>query len=296
MAACDGLLLIDKPRGITSHDVVQRVRRALQTRQVGHAGTLDPLATGLLVVCAGQATRLSEYLLGHDKRYHATIRLGTETDTYDADGRVTATRPVTVTRSDIDRALDRFVGAIEQVPPMHSAIKVGGEKLYDLARAGREVERPARAIMIYAIEVIDFVAPDVVIDVQCSAGTYIRSLAHDLGAALGTGAHVAALRRTAAGPFGLDQAIGLAEFEAAVQSGDERSYLQPIDAALRDWPSITLSAAQQQRAVTGGRIEGVTLSGVHARAYDERGRLIALLVFDRKKQWWRADKVFSPER
>jgi tRNA pseudouridine55 synthase len=296
MTACDGLLLIDKPRGITSHDVVQRVRRALQTRQVGHAGTLDPLATGLLVVCVGRATRLSEYLLGHDKRYRATIRLGTETDTYDADGRVTATQPVKVKRSDIDRALGRFVGAIEQVPPMHSAIKVGGEKLYDLARAGREVERPARAITIYAIEVIDFAAPDVIIDVQCSAGTYIRSLAHDLGAALGTGAHVAALRRTAAGPFGLDQAIGLAEFEAAVQSGDERSYLQPIDAALRDWPSITLNAAQQQRAVTGGRIEGVTLRGVHARAYDGYGRLIALLVFDRKKQWWRADKVFSPER
>lgn len=291
MSAPDGLLLIDKPPALTSHEVVQRVRHALKTRQAGHAGTLDPLATGLLVVCLGQATRLSEYLLGHDKRYRAAIRLGVETDTYDADGQVTATRPVTVKRDEVEAALARFVGEIDQVPPMYSAIKIDGKKLYDLARAGQAVDRPARSITIYAIEVIDFNAPDLIIDLHCSAGTYIRSLAHDVGAALGTGAHVTALRRTAAGPFGLDQAIGLAEFEAAVVDGNWPAYLKPADTALADWPSITLDAAQRQRAVTGGRIEGLNVIGARARAYDEQGRLVALLVFDQKKRWWRADKV-----
>jgi tRNA pseudouridine55 synthase len=286
-----GLLVIDKPSGLTSHDVVQRVRRALHIKQVGHTGTLDPMATGVLVVCVGAATRVSEYLLGHDKTYRATIRLGVETDTYDATGEVITTHPVNVERATLEVALGNFVGAIQQVPPMYSALKRGGQKLYELARAGIEVERAGRSLTIYALDLIDFQTPDVTIEVRCSAGTYIRSLAHDVGDALGTGAHLIALRRTAAGPFSLDQAIGLAEFEAAARDG--MPHLRSIDEALSDWPRVTVNAAQRQRTITGGRIEGLEIIGTRCRAYDEHGELIALLTFDQKKQWWRADKVLA---
>ena len=289
----DGFLIIDKPRGVTSHDVVQRVRRAARTRQVGHAGTLDPLATGVLVVCVGQATRLSEYLLGHDKAYRATMCLGVETDTYDADGQITATRAVDVAQSTVEAALKQFVGDIQQVPPMHSALKQHGQKLYELARAGVEVDRPARPITIHSIELVAFDVPQVVIDVRCSVGTYIRSLAHDLGEVLGTGAHLTALSRTASGPFTLAEATSLDRVEATARDGDWTTYLRSIDAALTDWPSVVLDERQQQRAVTGGRIETLQLNAERCRAYDTHGNLIALLVFDLKKHWWRAEKVLT---
>lgn len=289
----NGLLVLDKPSRVTSHDVVQRVRRALRVRQVGHTGTLDPMATGVLVICVGQATRVSEYLLGHDKAYRATIRLGVETDTYDATGEIVATRAVNVERAELEQALAQFVGELQQVPPMHSAIKRDGQKLYELARAGIEVEREARPVVIHSIELLDYQAPDVSIDVRCSAGTYIRSLAHDLGAALGTGAHLSALRRTQVGPFGLDQAIGLAEFETLTRQSISSVPLRVIDEALNDWPKVIVNAAQRQRAVTGGRIADLNMSGTRCRAYDEAGELIALLTFDQKKHWWRAEKVLT---
>ena len=251
------------------------------------------MATGVLVVCVGVATRVSEYLLGHDKAYRATIRLGVETDTYDATGEVVATQPVNVEREALEAALSQFVGATQQTPPMHSAIKRDGQKLYELARAGIEVERESRSVIMHTIDLIDYQAPDVTIDVRSSAGTYIRSLAHDLGAALGTGAHLIALRRTIVGPFGLDQAIGLAEFEAHARNGKGRDYLRSLDEALYDWPKVIVNATQRQRAVTGGRIEGLDLIGTRCRAYDESGELIALLTFDQKKHWWRADKVLT---
>ncbi len=289
----NGLLVIDKPSRITSHDVVQRVRRALHVKQVGHTGTLDPMATGVLVICVGVATRVSEYLLGHDKAYRATIRLGVETDTYDATGEVVATQPVNIEREALEAALSQFVGATQQTPPMHSAIKRDGQKLYELARAGIEVERESRSVIMHTIDLIDYQSPDVTIDVRSSAGTYIRSLAHDLGATLGTGAHLIALRRTVVGPFRLDQAIGLAEFEAAARDGNGSGYLRAIDEALYDWPQVIVNATQRQRAVTGGRIEGLDLIGTRCRAYDASGELIALLTFDQKKHWWRADKVLT---
>lgn len=289
----DGFLIIDKPRGVTSHDVVQRVRRVAHTRQVGHAGTLDPLATGVLIVCVGQATRLSEYLLGHDKAYRATMCLGVETDTYDADGQITATRAVNVDRTTLAAALQQFVGNIQQVPPMHSAIKQHGQKLYELARAGVEVDRPARPVTIHSIEVVDFNAPQVVIDVRCSAGTYIRSLAHDVGEVLGTGAHLTALSRTASGPFTIAEATPLERLEAAANADEWTTFLRSIDAALSDWPSVVLDERQQQRAITGGRIEALQLNAERCRAYDAHGNLIALLVFDQKKHWWRAEKVLT---
>jgi tRNA pseudouridine55 synthase len=291
----NGLLILNKPHGLTSHDVVARVRRAIQVKQVGHAGTLDPLATGVLVVCVGQATRISEYLLGHDKTYRATIRLGVETDTYDADGRVIARHEVSVDRSAIERTSAKFIGPIRQVPPMHSALKHGGQKLYELARAGLEVDRPARPITIHSIDLIDWQSPDVTIDVHCSAGTYIRSLAHDLGQELGTGAHLIALERTASGPFRLAEAITLDEFEALAHEHQWQAQLHSIDQALGEWPAVTLNQAQRTRAITGGPIDSLPLDGVHGRAHDEHGRLIALLVFDQKKKQWRADKVFVNE-
>jgi tRNA pseudouridine55 synthase len=289
----DGILTLDKPSGLTSHDAVNRVRRATQIRQVGHAGTLDPLATGVLVVCLGQATRISEYLLGHDKAYHATIRLGLETNTYDADGEIVATRDVNVDRAAVERALAQFAGEIEQVPPMYSAIKRGGQKLYELARQGIEIEREARAVVIRSIELREYRPPDATIDVRCSAGTYIRSLAHDLGAALGTGGHLIQLARTAAGPFTIDQAITLPAFEAAAREGQWHRYLRTIDEALSDWPLVVLAASDRIRALSGAPIFTLKLAGTRCRAHDEYGQLIALLVFDQKKHWWRAEKVLA---
>ncbi|CAG0936300.1 tRNA pseudouridine synthase B [Thermoflexales bacterium] len=291
--ASTGILILDKPAGLTSHDVVKHVRRATQIRQVGHAGTLDPMATGVLVVCLGQATRVSEYLLGHDKAYHATIRLGVETNTYDADGEVVSTHAVDIDRAAVEQALAQFRGEIQQVPPMYSAIKREGQKLYELARQGIEIERAARAVIIHSIELRRYQAPEVTVDVQCSAGTYIRSIAHDLGAALGTGGHLTALTRTAAGPFTIDQALPLATFEAAAREGRWRTHLHPIDTALNDWPLVVLSEPERLRALKGAPIFSLKLSGTRCRAHDEQGNLIALLVFDQKKQWWRAEKVLA---
>lgn len=287
----DGILILNKPRGLTSHDVVNRVRRATKIRQVGHAGTLDPMATGVLVVCLGQATRISEYLLGHDKAYRATIRLGVETNTYDADGEIVATRDVNLGRAEVERALAKFVGEIQQVPPMYSAIKREGQKLYELARQGIEIERTARSVIIHSIELLSYQAPEATIEVRCSAGTYIRSIAHDLGAVLGTGGHLIELTRTAAGPFTIDQAIPLDAFEAAARAEQWPMHLHPIDEALSDWPLVVISESDRRRALNGAPIFTLKLAGTRCRAHDEHGNLIALLVFDQKKHWWRAEKV-----
>ena len=283
-----GILVVDKPGGLTSHEVVARVRRITQARPVGHAGTLDPMATGVLIVCLGRATRISEYLLGHDKRYRAKIRLGVETNTYDADGEVMAVREVHVERDAVQQALAHFTGEIWQVPPMYSALKRDGQKLYELARQGIEIERAARAVVVHSLELVDFQTPDVTIDVHCSAGTYIRSIAHDLGAALDTGAHLSALRRTASGPFTIEQAVTLDELEAGW-----RTHLYSIDEALSDWPLIVLAESDRTRALNGAPIFSIRLEGTHGRAHDEQGNLLALLVFDQEKNWWRAEKVLA---
>jgi tRNA pseudouridine55 synthase len=291
-----GVLIVNKPRGLTSHDVINRVRRAIKIKQVGHAGTLDPLATGVLVVCIDQATRISEYLMGHAKIYRARVRLGIATNTYDAEGEVTATHEVKVTEAELRSALSHFVGPIDQVPPMHSAIKQGGQKLYDLARQGIEVDRPARSVMIHSLELINFESPDLSIEVKCSAGTYIRSIAHDLGVQLGCGAHLIELQRTASGPYSIEQAIDLDQFEAAARDDHWQAHLHSIDEALSDWPSVTLNETDRVRALNGASIESIMLSGSRCRAHDEHGNLIALLMFDSKKNIWRADKVFANQK
>lgn len=272
-----GFLNIDKPLGMTSHDVVAQVRRALKTRKVGHAGTLDPLASGVLVVCVGSATRLSEYVMDTTKRYVARVRLGETTTTYDAEGDVTARHDAShITRQQVEAALPPFIGDILQRPPIYSAIKKGGRKLYELARKGIEVELEPRPVHIATLTVSNFEAPEFDLEVVCGSGTYIRSLAHDLGEALGTGAHLRGLVRTASGVFSIEDAVAL---ETLTQSPEPARYLLPLETALAGWPIVQLSAEQVQDVLQGRylpapEIPDETLS--HALSPD--GRTVALLI------------------
>ena len=237
-----GVLNIDKPAGWTSHDVVARVRRLAGERRVGHAGTLDPLATGVLVVCLGSATRLVEYLSDLDKSYRATVRFGVTTDTWDAEGEVIDTAdPTGLTQEAVAAALSDFRGIIEQTPPMYSALKRDGQPLYRLARQGVTVEREARIVEISRLEIVAWRPPEVVVDITCSKGTYVRAIAHDLGAALGVGAHLAALARTRVGAFTLDQAVA----PDVITSGDADALiaaLQPAATAVGHLPAVALDA------------------------------------------------------
>jgi tRNA pseudouridine55 synthase len=243
----EGILNIDKPGGMTSHDVVNRVRRVAGTRRVGHAGTLDPLATGVLVVCVGRATRLAEYVVGRPKSYETVVRLGETTNTYDADGEIEQTRPVVVTDEMLHTTLTSFQGVIEQVPPMYSAIKRDGQPLYKLARQGITVERSARTVTVTALQVLARDGDDVTLRVECSTGTYIRSLAHDLGEALGCGGHVLTLRRTRVGSFSAETAIPLDQLTSA----NIRDSLLPPERAVAYLPRIILNPQQLIDVVHG---------------------------------------------
>lgn len=227
----EGVLLIDKPAGLTSHDVVDRVRRTLRMKRIGHAGTLDPLATGLLIILVGRATRLSQYLMSLDKEYEGTIKLGVTTDTQDADGDVVATRPVSaLTEEQVRAAMETFIGDQYQTPPMFSAKKLAGVPLYKLARKGREVEREPRFIRISVFELVRFALPELDVRLRCSKGTYVRTVAHDLGEKLGCGGHLAALRRTATDRFHVSQAIPLAQLEAMDPAAIRQQLLSSYEA------------------------------------------------------------------
>lgn len=291
-----GLLNVNKPAGPTSHDIVARVRRATGVRKVGHAGTLDPMATGVLVLCLGAATRLSEFVMASRKVYRARVRLGVETDTYDAEGAVVAEMPVALDRETVEAALAQYRGAIEQVPPMYSAIQQGGRRLYDLARAGQEVPREARMVTIDRLALIDWEPPFAWLEVTCSPGTYIRSLAHDLGQTLGTGAHLAALQRAASGRFTVEDAVGWDTLEATMIDGTWRRYLLPADLAVADLPMLALDAAQADAIRQGQWIVAGDTSdtGALARAYDETG--VFLAVLERRGAAWKPHKVFSPQQ
>ena len=286
-----GLLNIDKPGGPTSHDLVAAVRRGTRVKKVGHAGTLDPLATGVLVLCLGPATRLSEYVMRSRKRYRARVHFGVVTDTYDAQGEIVARSDALPERAAVEAALADFRGAIEQVPPMYSAIKRGGRKLYELARAGQDVERPPRAVTVYRLALLDWQPPFATLDVECSPGTYIRSLAHDLGQALGCGAHLAALQRRASGRFRVEDAVPWDEFRAAMEAGTWQQYLLPPDLALADAPAVHLSAEQAARVLHGNTIAAREVAGDLARAYDPAGRFVAVL--ERRGADWKPQKVFA---
>ena len=242
----DGILLLNKPIGITSNDALQRVKRLFRARKAGHTGSLDPLADGLLPICFGAATKISAFLLDADKHYRVRLRLGVRTATGDREGEVLETRPTQgVTEEAVRRVMQGFVGEIQQLPPMYSALKHQGERLYNLARKGIEVARERRAVTIRALRPLAFELPDVVLEVHCSKGTYVRTLAEDIGEGLGCGAHVTALTRTGVGPYGLP---GMVEMERVQSLAEEGRYgeldalLLPLDSALEHWPEVRLSA------------------------------------------------------
>ena len=241
----NGILILDKPLGLSSNQALQKVKRLFQAQKAGHTGNLDPLATGVLPICLGEATKVSAFLLDADKRYIARIKLGQRTTTADSEGEVIDTRPVPVlTEDDVKKALHGFVGQIDQVPPMHSALKVNGQPLYKLAHQGIVIERKSRRITIYGIELLSMESDSLEIDVRCSKGTYIRTLAEDLGEVLGCGAHLSGLQRTEAGPFLYADAIEMSELEHLAEEGVEAldELLEPMEDALHDWQDVVLSA------------------------------------------------------
>jgi tRNA pseudouridine55 synthase len=283
----DGVLLLDKPLGLTSNDALQKARRLFSAAKGGHTGTLDPLATGLLPLCFGEATKFSADLLDADKTYEAVLKLGVTTDSGDAEGAVTGTVAVDVAESAILSVLPRFIGNIQQIPPMHSALKRNGRPLYELARQGIEVERAPRAVTIHAIDCLVIAGDMLTLRVACSKGTYIRVLAADIGQALGCGAHLAALRRTAVGDLDLAGAVTLAELEALDEAGRE-GRLQPVDALLQSLPIMTVEGevaerfrhgnpvdlhpglAGKIRVYAGGRLIGVGEPGSDGRLWPKR--------------------------
>jgi tRNA pseudouridine55 synthase len=239
--AVDGVLLLDKPAGLTSNGALQIVKRLLNACKAGHTGSLDPIATGVLPLTFGEATKISQFLLNADKRYWARLKLGVATRTYDTEGEVTQTRPVQVTRRAVESALDRFRGEIEQIPPMYSAIKQNGRALYELARDGIEVEREPRRVTIHELNLLKLEGDVLELEMACSKGTYVRTLAHDLGEALGCGAHVAELRRLAVGHLSIDQAVSLEGLESLPGPAERAVRLMPADQALTFLPGVELT-------------------------------------------------------
>lgn len=288
-----GFLNIDKPAGITSHDVVARVRRYAGQRRVGHAGTLDPAATGVLIVALGLATRLIEYVQDETtKRYHAVVRLGVATTTDDAEGEPIATHPVPVLdQAELERTLMQFRGRIAQVPPRFSALHHQGRRLYDLARAGVAAEVSARSVEIEQLTLLAWEPPLLTLDVVCSKGTYIRSLARDIGAALGCGGHLYNLRRTAIGAFTIAQAVSLDQIAQAPEPGAAlAAHLLPPDVAVAGWPALHLNAGEAEQIRNGRALVTPSLQASRARAYGPDGRLLALV--ERTDQGWHPSKVF----
>ncbi len=282
MTGRDGILLVDKPAGVTSHDTVDTVRRALGTRKVGHAGTLDPMATGLLVIGVGRATRLLRYLGGLDKTYEGTARLGQETDTLDADGTVVRTSPVVVGRDDIERAVAGLAGQSMQRPPAYSAVKVDGRKLYEAARRGEAVEAEPRPIRVDAFDVIAFVGQSLDFRAIVSSGTYVRVLVADLGAALGCGAHLTRLVRTAVGPFALRDAL----------TPDRVGAPLPIDRAVAHLPRLNLGAEEARVASNGSILGPAGIDGPYA-VFSPDGRLIGVYRDDGGKA--RPEVILPPD-
>lgn len=241
----NGVIVLDKPKGLSSNAALQNVKRLLAAAKGGHTGSLDPLATGVLPLCFGEATKFSQFLLASDKRYWTRIKLGVRTDSGDADGEVLEERPVIgITQGDIEEVLGRFTGEIEQVPSMYSAVKHRGQPLYKLARQGLEVERKARKINVYENRLLSFRDDEFEIEIYCSKGTYVRTIAEELGELLGCGAHVTELRRLQAGPFTVDDAVTMDQLEETVREGGREAadrYLLPVESAVRDWPEVKLT-------------------------------------------------------
>lgn len=277
----NGVLVVDKPKGPTSSDVVQIVRRALKLKKAGHTGTLDPMATGVLAICLGDATRIAQVLTDGDKAYDATVKLGVTTDTLDAEGAVLVTRPVpALTRDSLEAALAKFRGPQQQTPPMYSAVKKDGKRLYELARAGEEVEREARAVTVFSLTLNDFSSDELKLSVACSKGFFVRTLAAELGEALGCGAHLTALRRTKSGPFTLARALPLQDLvdkgEAAVAGK-----LATLEESLAFLPEVKTNAAEAERVRHGGVVEVARPDEALVRVTGPAGEVLALAELKR---------------
>lgn len=290
-----GILIVDKPAGMTSHDVVNAVRRIAGTRRVGHAGTLDPMATGVLLICVGQATRIAEYLTASRKTYLAEVAFGRATITYDAEGDVVAEHPTGhLTAEGLRKALATFVGSILQRAPAFSALKQDGEPLYRRARRGESVEPPVRAVHIYRADLVAWEPPVAAIEVECGPGTYIRSLAHEWGLAVGSGAYLKSLRRVASGRFTIDDAVPLARLQEAAADGDWMRFLIPMDEALLDMRALVLTDEQAQALTHGQPVAaGVGAEGEMARAYSLAGDFLALVCYNLSQDRWLPVRVFA---
>lgn len=277
-----GIILLDKPKDITSFGAVARVRRICSEKKCGHTGTLDPMATGVLTVMLGGATRFCELLPSHNKAYIASFRLGTVTDTLDITGKILETREVSVTASQVKESLTGFVGEISQLPPMYSAVSVDGQRLYDLARQGIEVERKARQVTVFSIEMLSGNEEngEYSVSVECSSGTYIRTLISDLGEKLGCGAVMTELRRTKANGFGIENAVTLEQLSAAAENGTLDELVISVDKALEEYPVIKVTAAQAKRFSNGGELDLQRLKYPrmlgYFRIYDPENRFIGL--------------------
>jgi len=296
--AISGILVVDKPVGLTSHDVVQIIRSGTGIRRAGHTGTLDPRASGVLVILVGPAVRLSEFVSASDKRYQAVLRLGSTTDTYDAEGRFTrqSSAPVNISEEKFEEALKQFIGEIEQTPPPFSAVTVHGRKAYEMARQGEEVDLAPRKIQVYHLEVLEWAPPEVVIDVHCSSGTYVRSLANDMGNVLGCGAYLIGLRRTKNGRFSLRDAVPLRKLQDAFLAGNWYQYLIPAAEALADWPGVELNPDEVEEVKHGHRVKAApdTKPGL-VRGISMAGELIAIMELAQGEDGspeWQPKKVF----
>ncbi len=285
----DGVLLLDKPVGMTSNAALQQVKRLYQAAKAGHTGTLDPFASGLLPICLGEATKFSQSLLDADKIYRATVRLGVRTSTGDPEGTVLERRPVRVSETDVRGILPRFTGELLQTPPMHSALKVAGRPLYDYARQGLEIARTPRPVVVHRLELVDFSGDRFTLHVECGKGLYVRTLAEDLGEALGCGAHLHALTRLAVGPLRLEQAVGLTALEAMDAPGRD-GHLLPVDALLLALPRVVLDPESAWQLGHGQAVWRAGLKvGERLRAYGPDGRLLGLVEVD-------ADGRLAPKR
>ena len=268
----NGIVIVDKPEGWTSQDVVSKLRGVLHTRRIGHGGTLDPMATGVLPVFVGRGTRGVEFFEHAEKTYEAVLRLGVTTDTEDITGEVLETRTVDVTKEAFLSVLDRFRGEIQQIPPMYSALKINGQKLCDLARKGKEVARKPRTITIHALECLAFDGQNATLRVACSKGTYIRTLCKDIGEALGCGGCMGALRRIAAGAYTIHEAVPL---QTLIDAEKPEDYLLPVDSLFAEYPAITLTAKQEKCCRNGASFTYAGKSGTY-RAYSANGEFLAL--------------------
>jgi tRNA pseudouridine55 synthase len=297
----DGILNINKPWGKTSFGIVAVVKRLTGERRVGHAGTLDPTATGILPICLGQGTRVTQFLLEATKCYRGQIELGMTTDTYDACGKVTERKdPSRISQEQLASALTSFVGEIQQLPPMYSAVKHHGQRLYELARCGIKVDRRSRRARIHSLQFTSWQPPVATVEVVCGKGTYIRSLAHDLGQALGCGAILKSLTRLRYGPFDINDAISMPQLENAVRHGYWRQLVYPIDTVLLDWTAIVVSDATGSMIKTGCPVTVASDNGLkqisaenRCRVYSNGGSFLGLARFDPETGRWQPEKVFS---